>query len=158
MVVEIPLTKGFVTVVDDEDAERVMNHKWYVILSGSGTPYAGCTSGGKQVLLHRFLLDPPPGLFVDHINRDTLNNQRSNLRLATKSQNAANTLKLAGNFKGVNWRPKSRRWRATIKVNDRHQHLGYFDTECEAAHAYDAAAIEAFGEFALLNFPEGVKS
>ena len=77
--------------------------------------------------------------------------------LATKSQNAANTPKLVGNFKGVNWRPKSRRWRASIKVNDRHQHLGYFDTEPEAARAYDLAAIEVFGEFAFLNFPEELR-
>jgi hypothetical protein len=104
--------------------------------------------------MHRYLIDAPEGLEVDHIDQDSLNNCRSNLRLATKSQNGANTRRFdtEGEVK------KSRgvgfyrgRWTASIKVNGKSIYLGRFDSEDAAKRAYDVAAKEHFGEFALLN-------
>jgi len=101
--------------------------------------------------MHTFLTGWP---MVDHRNGNGLDNRRANLRPATKSQNGANRLIAASNksgFKGVDL--KKGRWRAQIKVVGSKIHLGYFDLAEEAARAYDMAAIEAFGEFATLNFP-----
>jgi hypothetical protein len=88
---------------------------------------------------------------VDHRDRNPLNNQRSNLRLASNSQNGANSLNADGSFKGVSWNDKKQKWAAYIKVNYIQTHLGYFDSEIEGATAYNAAALRIFGQFANLN-------
>jgi hypothetical protein len=105
--------------------------------------------------------DPiPDGYTVDHINRDTLNNQLSNLRLATDSQQAQNRRLRSDNtsgYRGVGWNKGARKWRARITVDGKVIFIGDFADKEEAARAYDAAAIEHFGEFAVLNFPDAVK-
>ena len=101
--------------------------------------------------LHRYLMQPPEWMQVDHANHDTLDNRRSNLRIATPSQNAANRNKYKNNttgFKGVFCRPGNR-----YQAKCQGKHLGMFGCPIEAARAYDLAAIERFGAFALLNFP-----
>ena len=102
--------------------------------------------------MHRVILNAPPGREVDHINRNGLDNRRSNLRLATHAQNEANKPP-RGEYKGAYWCKKSGRWRASIRVDGRLRHMGRFATREEAARVYDDAALEAFGEFAYLNFP-----
>jgi hypothetical protein len=110
----------------------------------------------RTVLMHRLLLGEPAG-YVDHRNRNGLDNRRSNLRIATPSQNAANRPPLRTGSKGV--RParnawwNTDRWVAQITIDGRCRHLGYFATEAEAATAYDRAALEQWGEFALVNGP-----
>lgn len=150
----IPLTRGLVALVDEQDYELVRGYKWQARPDGH-TFYVGrgVREAGEQrtVQLHNFLTGWP---LVDHRNGDGLDNRRANLRQATKSQNCANrpirTANKSG-FKGVDLRKD--RWRAQIKSGDAKVHLGYFDLAEEAARAYDAAAIEVFGEFATLNFP-----
>lgn len=166
MVREIPLSRGKVALVDDEDFEALSRHRWYAhrIPRKNGPPsfYAARsitrTINGKpknkQVLMHRVLM---PGVVqVDHRDGDGLNNVRSNLRPATNSQNAANRRRklttASSRFRGVSWDKKRNRWEAHIKVNQRKRHLGLFDREEDAARAYDAAASESFREFAVLNF------
>jgi hypothetical protein len=108
----------------------------------------------RQVKLHRLLLDAPPGTHVDHINHDTLDNRRENLRVVTAQQNQANSRKIITGdscFKGVCWHKQSNKWRAYIAVNRRQISLGLFDDEVMAAQAYDRAARERFGEYANLN-------
>jgi hypothetical protein len=145
---------------DDEDHELVASHRWWVLVTGRRTQlhYAAATvsEGGRRrtVLLHRVLL--PGFVQVDHINGSGLDNRRANLRgCMTKAQNAHNQHPRTGGtsrFKGVTRRGS--RWRAEIFTNGVRQHLGYFDTEEEAALAYDVAAYAQRGEFAYLNFPE----
>lgn len=105
--------------------------------------------------LHRVILQPPAGVDVDHIDGDPLNNTRSNLRLATRSQNNANrsATRRPGSKRGVFAVPRNPRkpWRAQITVQRAAIHLGYFETESAAAAAYDAAARKYFGCFARLN-------
>lgn len=164
--VEIPLTRGKVTIIDDEDWPLVSQYTWGAFTSsGRRKPhwYATATTprheGGKSIRLHRLLLNAPKGVQVDHIDGDGLNNRRANLRLCTHGQNQQNRKAVVSKsgFKGVrriHKKPQwSIRWLATIKKDGRDRHLGSFDTAEDAARAYDRAAIQLFGEFAGLNFP-----
>lgn len=144
------------TLVDDADFPLVCDYKWS--LGGGGKRYAYAYIGGRTVAMHRLLAGAQPGQQVDHRDGDPLNNQRSNLRLCTASQNHGNKRKTtsatSSRFKGVSWVKEKRKWRAQATINGRLTYLGDFAEEADAAHAYDAAARAHFGEFALLNLPE----
>lgn len=109
--------------------------------------------------MHRLLIPDVPE--VDHKDGDGLNNQRSNLRAATSAQNQANKRSIlsvggrpaSSRFKGLCWFARHQKWQVNIRVDKKRRFLGYFADEIEAALAYDAAAREAWGEFAWLNFP-----
>jgi hypothetical protein len=158
MAVEIPLTRGCVALVDDEDAERVLAHSWSVTHSHSGkTRYAGSRFGGRFVKMHHFIVGKAPkGLQVDHIDGNGFNNTRANLRFVTQGQNLQNRGKFRGcssAFKGVNVR-KSGRISARICPPGRPlMNIGDFPTEIAAAMAYDAQARLLFGQHARVNFP-----
>lgn len=155
---ELPLTRGQVALVDAEDYDRcVVRGSWQLRLA-KHTMYATrwMTRNGRNVAeqLHAFLTGWP---LVDHINGNGLDNRRCNLRPANYSQNGGNRrvhkATLSG-FKGVTLHAQSGRWRARINAGDRLRSLGLYADPAEAARAYDRAATEVFGEYALLNFPE----
>jgi hypothetical protein len=150
---QIFLTKGQVTIVDEADFERLSQRKWCALhIKKSGIFYAASRIDGKFVLMHRYLTDAPKGMLVDHANRNTLDNRRANLRVCTKAQNNANKGAIGKHgLKGVYLQSPTERWGAQITVNGMRRDLGRYDSKAEAARAYDAAAIEAFGEFALTN-------
>jgi hypothetical protein len=160
----IPLTKGLFALVDEVDFADVSQWNWCA-MRVRGTWYAarGRTTddaGGKTapVLMHRYLLGEPAEE-IDHCDRDGLNNRRENLRKVTHAQNGMNSLSRKGSsrFKGV--ARTSGRWRASIRSSYKTIHLGGFDTEDEAARAYDEVARRLHGEFARVNFPrEGERS
>lgn len=154
---EIPLTRGKVAFVDDEDYERVIAlGKWSAFTKDGGKLwYVHCRSRGKNVLLHRFILNFP-SLPIDHADRDGLNNQKSNLRACSRAENNRNRIGTSAcGFKGVHFCRPTKRWRAVIWKDYKRIHLGRFDTPSAAAKAYDAAAIEFHGEFARTNFGVG---
>jgi hypothetical protein len=155
---EIPLTRGLVALVDDEDYKLVSSFKWSASKHGRNWyAIASVNSCGKRETfsMHRFLCGWPEG--VDHRDGNGLNNQRHNLRPAGQRQNQRNRLKTASastsQYKGVSWKKKPKRWLARISVYGEIKWLGRFKDEIAAARAYDAAARELFGEFAALNFP-----
>lgn len=130
-------------------------------INGSGYYIVGCCS--KIHLVHRIIWelhnDPLQYKYkIDHIDRDRSNNILNNLRLTSTSQNAMNkniSISNKSGYKGMCWRIKRQLWRSSIEIRcnniRKHIHLGYYTTAEDAARAYDAKAIELFGEFALTN-------
>ena len=159
----IELTKGFCTQVDNVDYEWLIGWKWRT-LTLKNTSYAVRHDTDKEtganviILIHRVITGAPKGYDADHKNRDGLDNQRENLRVCTRSQNLGNMriryeMKRHSQYKGVSYdsRNMNNRWYAYINCESRRHFLGYFATEEEAARAYNAKALELFGEFARLN-------
>lgn len=155
--VEIPLSRGFVAIVDATDAESVQQHKWSAQPT-SATVYAQRSirrpdGGWTTQRLHQFLT----GFAVtDHRNGNGLDNRRANLREATQGQNVFNQRRRRGasGFKGVTYWKRDSMWKAQISCAGTNRHLGYYATALDAAIAYDTAARELHGEFATLNFPK----
>jgi hypothetical protein len=148
----IPLGDGFVAYVDAADFEWLSQWTWH--WRGG---YAARTEKGRVVYMHRQIMQPPQGKIVDHKNRNKLDNTRENLRSATYAENMRNRDKQRGTtsrFKGVSYCKRREKWLATILVKRKARLLGFFVEEVEAARAYDRAAVESYGEFARLNFPE----
>lgn len=147
-----------VTIMDAVDYEKYKHLSFNVVPGGTGFPYIRVKDAGKTTGLHRLIMDAPAGILVDHINQDTLDNRKSNLRLATRSQNMGNRAKHMGKskYKGVCWIEKRQRWIAQIFTDGKRRQLGRFETEVDAAMAYNKAASEFFGEFAYLNTIKGV--
>ena len=154
--------RGRMALVGDDDYELVMQFRWSVTeRKGSGRlhgPYAQThawlNENYRTLKMHILITGWP---MVDHADHDGLNNQRENLRRVTAIQGQQNTRSRLGStsrFKGVCWDSSKSAWKAQIKMNGRNLHLGLFSDEDEAARFYDMEASQAFGEFAVLNFPE----
>jgi len=153
----IPLTQDKFAIVDGEDYERLSKYKWHVI-NAPRTSYAGRHVKGRVVRMHRQILNGPAHLFVDHRDNNGLNNRRSNLRPCTNTENTHNrrgVRNTSSKYKGVYWSKWHNKFKACITADGKRYYLGYFKSEIAAAKAYDKKAIELFGEFAFLNFPEG---
>ena len=152
---EIQLMCGGITVVSPEDYSRLNKYRWH---KRKDDGYASRTvyedGKFKTIRLHQEIINIPVGFVTDHINRDRLDNRRSNLRKATRSQNMANSkipLTNTSGYKGVYYRKEQDRWRASIRVDQEHISLGQYGSPEEAAKAYNDAALKYFGEFASLN-------
>jgi hypothetical protein len=152
---EIQLTQGMIALVDDEDFECLNKFKWVVYnKSNRNTCYAMRRHGTTSVLLHREILNILPGIDVDHKDGNGLNNQKSNLRICTTTQNQMNAMlrkDSTSGFKGVSWKKDRNKWAAQIQINKKRKCLGYFPTKEEAAVKYNQVASELYGEFARLN-------
>lgn len=156
---EIKLTKGCVALVDDEDYEYLNQWKWHTQLnSRTDAVYASrdirINGVSKKVLMHRQIMGvSDPEILIDHIDHNGLNNTKANLRPCTKRQNQKNMSSHKGSsskFVGVSWRPNRNKFRARI-FDGKEISLGHFDSEIEAAKAYNEAALRIHGEFANLN-------
>lgn len=158
----ILLDKGKKVIVDDEDFEKLNHQKWFFGARGYAirTEHRGYTPEGKRltgtIWMHREIMQTPEGLFTDHVNGDTLDNRKSNLRVVTAAQNTRNSKTPTHNtsgFKGVSEdkRNLKNKWQSYITINNKKHHIGYFPTKEDAAEAYNRTAREIFGEYARLN-------
>ena len=150
---QIPLTQGLFATIDDADYERVSQHKWCAhVRRIRKTSYAVSYINGKLTSLHRFIMGLEDGkVWVDHIDGNGLNNQRSNLRICTRNQNQQNRPKNKNNksgHKGVFWDSSRSKWGCAIMVNRKKIMLGRFDDLEFAAFVYQEAARKYHGEFA----------
>lgn len=160
---KISLTRNQFAMVDDSDYEWLNQWKWCVL----GTPWTNHFYAGRGIRIskgrrgvermHRVILGLKrgDGKQVDHRDGNSLNNQRANLRICSRTQNAQNMRKRNGNktsvYKGVCRYRRDSRWQARIKLRGKQKHLGCFTLERDAAQAYNEAALKHFGEFAQLN-------
>jgi hypothetical protein len=152
---------------DEIDADLAKT-RVFINQQNTHIPYANVAIKTKTVKLHRLIAARMIGRplradeVVDHIDHNTMNNKRSNLRVISKALNGANKLKqrtpTSSKYKGVYWDKEKEKWTAHIKKpGDRQRRVGYSTDEEEAARMYDTAAIAQWGEHAWLNFPRGEK-
>jgi hypothetical protein len=159
----IPLSQGLYAQVDDQDFEWLSKWKWSAVLKHNvwyAVRRPEKHGRRRTVYMHREIMGFPDGKHIDHIDRDGLNNRRSNLRICSAAQNQRNRGKQVNNaagHKGVSWNWQKRKWEARINARGKRKFLGYFDSPEEAAFAYDRAAVQYYGEFAKLNFPNTVE-
>ncbi len=162
MIKFIPLTKGQFAIVDAEDFEALNKFKWYYRPGQRKDGYAVRSiwldwRKGKLLTfrLHREIIGAKAGELVDHINGDTLDCRKSNLRICSHAQNMKNQAKRVTNlsgYKGVTWNKRFKKFQARIGSNGKYRSLGYYMDPKEAALAYDNAAEKYHGEFARKNF------
>lgn len=161
----LPLTRGCVALVSPEFVAVVGLWSWYAKFDGRNF-YAArsntTTIEGRRhrftVRLHQVVCPVPVSLIVDHVNGNTLDNRRDNLRACTTSQNAINRKKRLATssiYRGV--KRAGEKWAAIISIGGRQKFLGTFVEEQDAAKAYDAAAVSMHRDFARLNFPDGLE-
>jgi hypothetical protein len=166
---EIQLTQGYVALVDDRDFSRVNQFKWSAQIDRRKDGYIHTIYAKRNVTrkdgsqtvqyLHRLILNiTDPETKVDHKDHNGLNNQRYNLRKATHGQNQRNQRLYAtstSGFKGASWHKILEKWQGNI-FDGKCKCIGYFSSKIEAARAYDAAAVKAFGKWACTNVSLGL--
>lgn len=170
---EIPLTQGQVAVVDNGDLDALSGHSWFAHYDRSRDCYVAATTlhtGPRPITvrMHEFLVPTLEGYTVDHIDRDPLNNQRHNLRIANTMQQALNKGPYSSSeYKGVSFKTANRKYVAQMQGLGKKIYIGLFDSPTDAALAYDGAVLEFWSQipndpisgnyiqFLYLNFPEG---
>jgi hypothetical protein len=150
---EIILNDGSNVVIDADDMELLGKHSWYAHYI-KGSCYAQTSTRGRAVSMSRLIMNEPVGMEVDHVNHDTRDNRKENLRICSHRQNMMNQAKQKGRssqFKGVSWNKGRKLWKAYIWGDNRQELLGYFVREEDAASVYDKKAQELFWTYAQLN-------
>lgn len=149
---ECVLPSGEKFQIDHTDYSKVAKHKW--VTNAAGYFVASLGRKDNHIFLHRLVMAPENGMYVDHIDGNKGNCRRSNLRFCTYAENNRNmkiSKRNSSGYKGVHWASDRRKWRAEITVNGKHIRLGSYDSIDEAAEVYDKAATFYFGEFAKTN-------
>lgn len=138
---KVKLTQNKYAVVDDDDFERINKNKWYYCTTG----YARRSKylpkyKSKGILMHREITKAKDDQLVDHINRDRLDNRKSNLRLVNDSLNGLNRKTQVNNtsgYRGVYWSKQKNKWQAVISIEKKRVHLGFFKDKKKAHIAYE---------------------
>jgi len=157
MTKEIELTQGKIALVDDDDFERLNQHKWHYFGLGYAARHGSKQKGSKEInyiLMHREIMNFPEKTGVDHKNHNGIDNRKENLRICGQDKNLMNTRIRSDNksgFKGVSWNKEKNKWVVHIRINCKTIHVGYYSDKRKAAMAYNEAAKRYFGEFACIN-------
>ncbi len=150
-------------ILDDSDYDILSKFSWSITCDGyvRHSRYLKKENGRnvyKHMLMHRMIIVPSAGYYLDHKNGNKLDNRQENLRICTTSQNQMNAAKRSkkttSKYKGVHWNTSSNRWIVQIRKSGKNVHVGCFSDEDAAALAYDKAAVENYGDFCRLNFPK----
>ena len=149
-------------LIDDEDYEKIKDYTWCIVKDkNSGNFYVRTSVRGdrfKKILLHRLILDCYDKKIIDHSDGNTLNNKKNNLRICNKSKNAMNSKKrndaLTSKYKGVHFNTRTQKYVAKIIVDGKTTHIGYFDSELNAAKAYNKYSKIYHGAYSRIN--EGI--
>jgi hypothetical protein len=155
---EIPLTRGLVCMVDDEDYDDLIKMKWYAAKDGyaaKGIPHPHRSGKTSRLLMHRKIMGLEHGdpREVDHINRNRLDNRRENLRICSAAENNRNVSLRKDNAsgrKGVSLHKRSGKWQANIQVDGKFKYLGLYSSIDDAYRVYCDAAEKLHGSFACL--------
>lgn len=154
---KVKLTRGQFALIDDEDFGFISQWKWYA-MKGKKTFYAcrgvlNIKGNMDKIMMHRVIMNTPKGMDTDHIDGNGLNNQKHNLRACSRSENSVNRSvsrsKKSSKYKGVF--PAKNKWVALIAIDKKYTRLGLFNTQEQAAIAYNEAAQKHHGEFAVIN-------
>lgn len=134
----IHLNTGQAVLIDAEDAIPLSRYSWAATYSrGKQIPYAKAKIDGKNIRMHRLLLNAPTNLQVDHINGNSLDNRKENLRLCTHRENQQNrSVHRDGRLCGTAYNKPLKKWRAKFTKDRKAFHIGYYETELEAHQAY----------------------
>lgn len=152
-------TKHHVILVSDKDYDKLNQYTWHVMKTKFNKLYArrwSCSGKSKKaILMHREILNAPNNMQVDHINNDSLDNRRDNLRICTRQQNTQNRKSKVTKYKGVSFNRVNGKYHSQIVEprTKKRLHLGDYDTPEQSARVYDGFAKKLHGEFACLNFP-----
>ena len=150
----VKLTNGKDCLVDDEDFEELNSFTWYEGTGGYAKRHKRINGKLTTIIMHRFISKCPENKIIDHINQNTLDNRKSNLRIADKSKNSMNRGKQKNNssgYKGVYYDKRHNHYDSYITCNKKRTYLGSFKTAIEAAKAYNEAALIMHGKFSCLN-------
>lgn len=142
--------KGFVVEIDVEDYDLAKDSGWCPSKHQGKVYFDRNRKVGNQ-LFHRLIMKAPRGMYVDHINGNTLDNRKINLRLATPTQSRFNSIlgkRNKSGFRGISWDKERQLWNARIQINGTTFRLGRFKDKEEAYAAYQKKAKELAGEFA----------
>lgn len=154
--IKIDLGKGFFSIIDLDDLSTIGKYKWRSKYNKSNDTFTAVTSfrnNGKveTIIMHRLIMDAPKGMVVNHINHDTLDNRKSNLRLCNYCDSSA-TMKLTNKkTKGIYWRKNKGYFEVRLMRKGKIVYLGHRKTELEAGKLYNKGAKKYFGEYAELN-------
>jgi hypothetical protein len=144
---------GYDVLIDEDDFERVNSMKWHIRKCGKGEHLYAAHSNSKpphSIFLHKFILNAPYDIEVDHKNCNTLDNRKENLRMCSHAENLRNrriNINNTSGYKGVSFCKNHKRWEAQISVNGQKKRIGYFCTPEKAYKAYCEASKIYHGEF-----------
>jgi len=160
MVKKIVTSNGMETLVDDEDYIELSKYKWCAYWNKTSKSWyvirTDYTNGKTTIYMARYILNCPDDMQVDHINHDTMDNRKSNLRICYKFENIRNRKWNDNNtsgYKGVYWHKRDRKWRSQYGINKTRKYIGSYNNPIVAALMYDDVVSKVYGEFASLNFP-----
>jgi len=151
--------KNKFALVDDDKYPELVKYRWHCSHTGYARRTVVHTNSDKSkkyecIFMHKCLLNAPDKKFIDHKNRNTLDNRIENLRICTPQENSRNravSIVNPSGYKGVFYRKDRNIYYSMIQINGKQKYLGYFKKAIRAAKAYNDAAIKYYKEFAFLN-------